>query len=353
MGQVFLNGNNPYLELDFNVYPALSVFLSAFTQIIDNNFKIPFYMLIKIWPNVADFASAFLIYKFLKKEGIKTIYASLWTSFFLINPVSLIISAAHGQLDSVAAFLVVLAIYLLKTHPLISALSLGASIAVKAHPLMLLPLFLFATLTKNRIKFILIALSLPLFTLLPFLTSQPIQIIKGLLTYSGISDFGYSALLRGIWFQDNANPNLPITLVNQLLNISKFIVLAGIIALTLLFKKAQNISNSIVIIYLLFTAIYFGIGAQYLSWLIPFAVLCRKKIVIIYSIFAAISLIGFYLYFGPDILLGKSVGSMLPFGNKYMYYYFYGNLLLWLTSLFWLVKEVSAGIHTFRLRINN
>lgn len=337
MGEVLLQGQNPYITLDFNVYPPLSIFLSALSRLIGTFTNTSFHIIVKILPNLADFASAFIIFKLLKKQKVKPLHAALWTSFFLVNPVSLIIDAAHGQLDSISSFLTILAIYFLSSRPKTSAFVLGLSIALKPNPLMLLPLFLFTIAAKNRIKYALITFAPLVLTLLPFLTDKPLQVIGNLLAYSGVADFGYAAILRGIWFQDNANPNLPFTLTAQLLNASKILLLTGIVYLIVSFRKKKEIVGSILTLYLLFITVYFGIGAQYLSWIIPFAIILRQKMVLIYSLVATIALIGFYLYFGPDLLLGKLTGDMLPFSNKYMYYYFYGNLLLWITCLVWLL----------------
>lgn len=337
MGEVLLNGQNPYLTLDFNVYPPLSVFISALSQITGSLTNTSFHIIIKIWPNLADLATAFIVYKLLIKQKIKPVFASLWTGFFLLNPVSIIISAAHGQLDSVSTFLVVLAIFYLNTHPKISAFVLGLSIAVKPNPLILLPLFLLVVSKKIRIRYLLISLTPVILTLIPFIFTKPLQVIGNLLTYSGITDFGFAAILRGIFFQDNANPNLPALLVSQFLNISKILLLTSLAFIIFLLRKKKYITVSILIVYLLFISIYFGIGAQYLSWIIPFAVILRQRMVLVYTATATIALIGFYLYFGPDLLLGKLAGNMLPFTNKYMYYYFYGNLLLWITCLIWLI----------------
>lgn len=351
MGEELLIGNNPYLTLNFNVYPPLSLTISAISLILAQITKIQFYMIIKFWPNLADFATAFLIYKYLSKQKIKPLYAVFWSSLFLLNPISIIISAAHGQLDSVVSFLVVLAIYCLNSHSKLSALALGLSIAVKPNPLILIPLFLSIgkISIKARITYLLFVITPIVISLLPFLTHDPTQVIKNLINYSGVADFGYAAILRGIWFQNNADTNLPIALTNGLLSTSKVVLLVGAIILTYLFSGWKNLVKSILAIYLLFISLYFGISAQYLSWITPLAIMAREKLVTVYILSGTIALIGFYLYFGPDVLLGKLVRTMLPFENKYIYYYFFGNLILWVICLMWLGKTI---IYYLRLEFN-
>lgn len=342
MGNALLAGQNPYLVLDFNVYPPLSLAISALSSMLSNITNIPFHMILKLWPNLADLGTAILIYKYLSKQKIKRLFVVFWTGLFVLNPISVIISAAHGQLDSISSFLVVLAIYYLTKYPILSFLSLGLSIAVKPNPLVLVPLFLFVQTTsfKKQVQYLLILLAPVIISMLPFLTNQPISIIKNLLGYSGVADFGYAAILRGIWFQYNANPHLPLDLTNQFLSSSKLILIIGVGLLSLLFCGRKHISRSALAVYLLFISLYFGIGAQYLSWVIPLAIMAKERFVIFFMLPGAIALVGFYLYFGPDILLGKLVGSLMPFENKYFYYYFYGNLILWISCLFWLGKII-------------
>ncbi len=93
-------------------------------------------------------------------------------------------------------------------------------------------------------------------------------------------------------------------------------------------------------VYLLFLGIYFGISAQYLSWILPLAILAKDKMIILFSITGTLALLGFYTYFGPDILFGKFWDGT-AFQSKYMLFYFVGNLLFWLTILWWLIKIIK------------
>ncbi len=345
MGAAFLEGRNPYLVLDFNNYPPLAIFLEGLSMKISAVWQMSFVAVFKLWPNLADFICSFLIYKFLVKIKVKPPQAALWSVFYLLNPISILISSAHGQLDSITSMLTVLAIYLItfsskKTHTYFSALSLGIALAIKPNPAMLIPLFiLYKNSTfKQKITYLGLILSPLMISFIPFIVQNPVQILTRTLTYSGIGDISYAAILRGLWYQHNAQTTLP--LAADFLSASKFIFLYSATALIMLLAGWKHLAKACLIIYLLFLTAYFGIASQYLVWIIPLAILERDKRIFIYAILGAIVLISFYLFFAPDILLGK-LYSTPPYQTKHIYLYFLANVMLWSFNLWWLAKIIS------------
>lgn len=348
MGATFLEGRNPYLVLDFNSYPPLAIYLVAVSMKISSNLHTSFVTIFKLWPNLADFISAILIYKFLVRIKTKTFYAVVWSIFFLLNPIAIIISAAHGQIDSITSLFVLLSIFLLtfyskSIHIYLSALSLGLAIAFKPNPAMLIPLFLLHKRLKFQqgIFFIFLILTPLSLVFIPFINQQPGLVLARMLGYLGVNDLSYAAILRGIWYQINASTAIPLS--TEFLNASKYVFITAATCLTLLMAGSKNLAKAIMTIYLAFLTIYFGIGSQYLVWVLPFAVLAKDKMVIFYTLFGSIALLGFYLFFGPDILFGKSL-SIEPFQTKYIYLYFIGNLLFWIFNIFWLFKIIRSYI---------
>lgn len=344
MGATFLEGRNPYLVLDFNSYPPLAIYLEALSMIISTFLHLSFVTVFKFWPNLADFICTLIIYKFLTKLRIKPVNAAFWSIFYLLNPISIVIASAHGQLDSIISLLVVLSVFILRFssaefHIYLSALSLGVAIAVKPNPVMLIPLFLFykKTTLQQKINYLILTLAPLTISFIPFLWQYPQQVILRVLSYSGVGDISYAAILRGIWYQNNAITNLPLS--NELLSAGKFIFATAALSLTLLFAGSKHLVKASLVIYLLFITLYFGIAAQYLIWILSLAILERDKMIFYYTFFGSIALLGFYLFFGPDILLGK-LSSMAPFQTKYIYLYFLGNLMLWIFTLVWLLKIV-------------
>lgn len=342
VAKIFLQGGNPYQSLWFATYPPINYYIETATLFLSNLSSIPFHILAKIWPNLADIITGLILYKLLLKQNVRPIYASIWSLVFLLNPISIIISSAHGQIDAIPSMLVLLSISL--TNSFWGALLLGIAIAIKPNPLMFLPLFLVCKKSnfKQKILFALISLAPILISVIPFLLQGNYQILTNVFGYSGVYDFGYAALLRGYWFQQNANIWLAVS--SEQLLVSKIVFLVGLFFLTLLFSKSKNLVKGIITVYLLFLGFYFGISAQYLSWILPFAILERNKMIYLFTFSGLIALIGFYLFFGPEILLGK-FSTLSTFQSKFMPVYVLGNLILWLTILWWLAKSVTSEIN--------
>lgn len=343
VAQVILQGQNPYQTLSFAIYPPLNYYLETITLFFSSISSVPFHVLTKIWPNLADLGISLLLYKFLLKKGIKPIPATIWTLVFLLNPISIIISSAHGQVDSIPSLFVLLSVYLLTFHspkPFFwSGLLLGLGIAIKPNPLMLLPIFIVSIKSslREKIIFLIVSIAPVAISTIPYLIQGNLNVLANLFNYSGVYDFGYSAILRGFWFQQNANIWMPMP--SELVLAGKLLFLATLAFLSFLFWKSKNLIKGILSVYLLFLTVYFGISAQYLSWILPFAVLERSKIIIPFTLTGLFALFGFYMFFGPDILLGN-LTTITAFQSKFMPIYVIGNLMFWITIIWWLSKII-------------
>lgn len=349
MAEAMLRGNNPYLLFNFASYPPIGLYIEAVILALSNSLTIPFHMLTKIIPNLADFITTIVLYKFLIERNVKPIKASLWSLIFILNPISIIISSAHGQIDSITSMLVLLSIYFISDNPKrfykLSALLLGLAISIKPNPAMLLPFFLVYKnwKLKQSILFILISFAPTVISLAPYMRQSLNEIVANVFSYSGIYDFSYAAILRGFWYQQNAQIWLPQA--NQMLETSKLAFILGAIFLLFLFARLKNLPKSCLAIYLLFMGIYFGISVQYLSWILPLAILVREKMIIPFSIAGTLALLGFYTFFGPEILFGNFWHGA-AFQSKYMLIYFSGNLLLWIITLCWFIKIIRNFLYT-------
>lgn len=349
MGQIALKGENPYLLLNYNTYPPTALYLEIVTIKLSQFTNIPFHMLIKLWPNLADIVTGLLIFWFLSKKGNSIFTATVWSLVFLLNPISIITSSAHGQIDSIPTLLVIIAIVILqfkysKTYLLISAILLGLAITIKPNPLILAPAFLIYLHKKisffEKVKFLFVVIVPITILLLPFLQNNTQYILGKLLNYSGSHDFGLSAVLRTMNFYKNATLYLPYA--DELLMYSKWIFLIFLTIFMVLFRKANNIIKLALITYLLFLTFYFGISAQYLSWILALAVLEKDKMIIPYTIFGLVAMLGFYMYFNPTILLARfsSIQVYLP---QFMQVYALSNLFFWLMMFLWLIILIKKN----------
>ncbi|HXB98027.1 MAG TPA: hypothetical protein VNZ54_08245, partial [bacterium] len=123
-----------------------------------------------------------------------------------LNPLAALISAAHGQFDSLALALLLLAAWLLEyarqpRAELWAALCLAAAVALKSWPLAFLPFYLgiFPT-PRERLRFSAWVLMPPLLLLLPWLGWDGPDAVAGHLGYSGAAALGLSGALRAVCF---------------------------------------------------------------------------------------------------------------------------------------------------------
>lgn len=348
MADLHLRGINPYLALNYNAYPPLALYLEAFAIHLSKFLDIPFYITTKILPNIADILICLVLYRFLVRKGVNNISASIWSLSFILNPISILISSAHGQIDSITSLFVVLAIYLLSFNTLklsifLSALLLGLSFAVKPNTLMLLPLFILVPKIslKERALFLITSI-IPLSLLFwSFIAIEPRYVLGKVFNYSGAVDFGFVAILRGVEFLYTGNFKIPVTA--EVLQADKIFFLVVFCLLIFLYRNTKNIGMACLAAYLLFLGIYFGISAQYLAWILPLAVLQRDKIIIAYSLFGTVAIVGFYMFLNPAILLAQ-FSTIKPFQEQYMVIYMLGNFLTLTTILFWLIKTLKQKL---------
>ena len=336
-------GKNPYINADFYIYPPLGVILQYVSLKIADISKIGFHQILRIWPSLADLFIGGLIYKFLIKKKVKPIKASLWAVFFVLNPISIMISTLHGQLDSIPTLLILLSIYFIqfgikKQKLYLSSLLIGIAFVIKPNPILLLPFLVFYHKSnRDRLKYLAISFIPLVLSLVPFLTNSLLTIIGRLISYLGVYDFGYAAILRSLWYQHNASYWLPSDI--QFAEISKITYLLGYLFVVLVLIKTKNLIKTSLTIFILFYAFYFGVSAQYFIWALPFAIIERDKLTLPFTLFCSIALIGFYLFFSPSIILG-SLASFKAFQSEMISIYFFGNLFLWLLVIYWFIAII-------------
>ena len=359
VAQKVLSGGNPYQTYGFYIYPPLWMQVEYFSLLVSRVFLIPFQTVIKIWPNVADLLIGIVIYVFLTNNKVKPAISVPWSLFYILNPVSILISSVHGQFDSIVSLFTLLSIFFItffKTPKFfyLSALMFGIAIAFKPNPVMLLPFFL---LYKNvnfikRIKYLLVTAVPITLTLLPYVFISPREVLTSILGYSGAYDFGYAAIFRGLWYQNNANYWFPYS--DQFLSISKVLFLFLSIFIYFFFanppagRAGKKVYVSSLALYLLFLIVYFGISGQYYLWIIPLAIIAREKLVILFSILVTFALLAFYLFFNPSLIISSIVTK--PFQSIFMSVYFFANVFPWIFCLFWLVKLIRNYVPVRKVR---
>ena len=81
-----------------------------------------------------------------------------------------------------------------------------------------------------------------------------------------------------------------------------------------------------------------GISAQYLVWILPFAVLSRDKMLKYYTVIATIALLGYYLTINPEENLGHGLWFLAYYKMFFATIYTIFNFLLWIVCGIWIYK---------------
>jgi hypothetical protein len=346
IGGYFLQGHNPYsLPAPQSNFPPLAVFIEAGSIFLVQISRIPFYVVFKLWSLAADLGSAVVIYAILARTGTSRSRAAWWTWLLLLNPVSILITAAHGNLDPVTNFFSVLSLALLvigrSRRWAWSGLSLGIASAIKPNPILLLPFFAASPglRLRQRVGYVLLGILPTLVLLAPFYFNDPAGVLTNLASYTGEYDFGFAAPLRAAWWLKSQSYWLPGTAGQDLTSASRFTFLACYFAVWCVFAGRVSLARLATLVYVLFYVLFAGLSAQYAVWVLPFAILAGEWVVCTYSLAATYALVGFYLTFWPDILLGQ-FNVFQPLQTQFVPVYFWGTLTLWLVNLVWLASMV-------------
>lgn len=148
VGDAVLEGRTAYeLELRNYPYPPPWMYVEAVSLGIARNTGISFDFVIKLPLVISDVVITYVVFLLLKRRNTPR-SAFLWALTFALNPVAIMVSAGHGQFDSIVILFTLLSIYLIADHSEhdlkipFAALLLGLGIALKLYPVLVLPILL-------------------------------------------------------------------------------------------------------------------------------------------------------------------------------------------------------------------
>lgn len=323
------NGGYPYLPLQ--------MYWSAIAVTISSKFSIPFPVVAKTLPVLGDALISVFIYLILSRNFDKKI-GSIGSLLFALNPIPIFVSAFHGQFDSIPIVLVLISIYYI-IRPIPAGLLFGLSILAKSWPVLFLPSLLEQQgKNKNILTFAMSTALIPsvaiLFYILLFESSLP-NVIKTAISYNhGIGVWGYSYLFRiitQIYDQNN--------LYGWFIQNARFITLGILIVVWLKFAYNQSLPKSLFVITLAFLSFTHAFSIQYLSWLIPFAILDNRidKWLFRYTIAAFAYMFMAY----HTLILDMKITNIMPWKTADHLIILTG-IPVWLVSIGWFFQTIRS-----------
>jgi len=313
IGVLTLNGKSVYPDPALSRHPYLPLFLyfEAVTQAVSSFLKIPQILSIKIILAFFHLLSVYAIY-LLSKKKLTT------TFFYATNPISLLITAFHGQFDIIPLTLILFAIIALQNKQFIKTiLLLSLAVTIKTWPI----LFIVPFLKRVPQKYYYLICLLPVFSLIIYflLFHTPIfSIVRVLFVYQGVPGiWGFGKVLSMI----STHKLIPL--------IYKTVLVMGVFLYSFKQKKILIIEEllELLFIFFIFTP---GFGLQWFFWLIPFLFLTKKPFVHLLMAAITLCLLIAYSSWAPFIMVFPQVVNtvLFLFWPLFIIYFFLFFILL-------------------------
>lgn len=219
---LLLDGVNPFAlvmqDPGFNRanpwgYPGLYFAFTSVPYIAAGGDSFLYGIFLRVPSVLLDAATSILLFRLATRLGATEPRARLVALAFLFNPFSILVTSIWGTNDPIPIFFTVLAVFLLlrgrERDRDWAALALGAGVAVKVYPVLLLPVLL-ARLPGLRSKLRALGATalLPLASSAPFLVADPTAYLRVLFSLTtgqaGASLFPHFTIFHGIAFLTGA-----------------------------------------------------------------------------------------------------------------------------------------------------
>jgi hypothetical protein len=272
-------GENPYVDT-LAAWPPLWPSLGALAFRAASLLSIPWHLAIKLWPIAADVAIALTLFSW-KRRSDPADRAFRFALLWALNPVSIYVTAIHGNFDSLPALALLLAVLFARFEgkaTTASAWWLAAGVALKTWPLFALPAFVDRRRIVPSGRYAAIALLPSVLMLFLLWMRTPEAILENVIRYRGASGWwGTTGIAAVTGFDIGA--------------IAPLLFYGMMAATALLFLGDRDPARTATALLVGFLAFAHGFGAQYLVWPVAIGLLVAPRITMVYSALAATTLI--------------------------------------------------------------
>jgi hypothetical protein len=282
VAETFLQGEGVYsssLVAGRHPYLPFQVYLIGAALWFSQEIGLPFVFAIKGVPILADLALTALIFYVVLRSGKSITEASIRSLLYALNPVSVLVSAYHGQFDAVSAFLLALSWCFWRFDNattrgfLLSALALGLAVLDKTWPALFLPIMLLRLGSmRKRITYGLVTVAVPtVFTALYIVAfrEDPAPLLGRALTHAGVPGWwGIGDVVSLV----KAATGWGEPILNWLGHCSRWLVFTAV-GLSYWITRRQTGLEALVTAVLALYVSTIGFGLQWVLWVVPFALL--------------------------------------------------------------------------------
>lgn len=275
VGGLFLQGQDVYTSPEaMNRHPYLpfQMYWMALSLLFSRTFNLPFVKIVRLLPILADTLIALLLTTYRYPDSPEDALRRGFT--YALNPVTVFVSAYHGQFDALPALFLALAICSLERSPIIAGIWLGMGILDKSWPVLAFPTFLKdIRLWKKRFAFCIAVWLIPVIGvgLYAKISKAPVLPILGrALSYNwGVGVWGYTYffyLVSTVW---------PIWTApfQWLVRDGRYLTLAALGVIWVWRARRESPAAGLLTTLVGFFAVTHAFSIQYPMWVIPFALI--------------------------------------------------------------------------------
>jgi hypothetical protein len=298
--EAILHGRDPLMTLPGREWNFLE--LMPYVHALELRSGLPWVFAVKIAPIGADLVLVWIVSRLAGPEGRTRALQ------YAVNPLSLLVASLHGQVEPVALALALGGVLLLrKERPVLAGVLLGAAVAAKTWPIVILVAVLPLRKPRRAAKIVAASAVVPAACLASgvlFLDTNVPHALSRLISYSG---FVYNWTWSGTWLMLGHKGT---GYDSQLSGIGSLLIVAGVAITLWLLRRHPPEARALgaLAAVLVCTA---GFGNQYLFWVLPLVVALsarwRNQYAIAASVWAAIAYLNPFGTLGTrEYLIGLS-----------------------------------------------
>jgi hypothetical protein len=270
-------------------------------------------------------------------------YSALLYAF---NPISIFVSAYHGQFDAVPSLLIILAIISVDKTGWLSGGWLGLAILDKSWPVLALLSLLNAT-KKWRERFIIfiIVIGIPLIGVCIYsilFHADPYVVIEKAIRYNrGVGIWGYTYLLKMFSL---FSPSIRL-IYRWILIYGRYLTLILLGIVWLFFSKKEKPIAGFLTVLVTFFAFTHAFAIQYLVWPVAFAIFDQDhQWLMRYTIAAYIYMV--LVYF--TLIISYNIIRIMPMPQADWLIIIPSGLPVWIVTIFWMVNRLKNPRKNFQ-----
>jgi hypothetical protein len=279
-------------------YFPLQLFINALAHLLATDYHLPFPVLVKVVPVLADVLLTLLITRVSLATRATTV-----GFLYAVHPVAVYVCAYHGQFDAEPLLVAMLAAFAISSgRVFLAGLLLGVAIALKPWPALFLPLFLGCISQWQQRSMLLIGSSLaPLACVALYRSMVPgswVPMVATIVSYAGVPGWwGVTALLRLLFLASQSRTFSflaslhPDRVLSEVFTDGRWVLLGALLGASMLaasawyrvvaatrhgFPSILWLARAQSFLIVTFLALATGFGVQYLSWVVPFALASRQ-----------------------------------------------------------------------------